>query len=167
MTLQVSLGSGNYYRRDNANNRGLMDRLLPRICRINIVLCNRRPGDNMAGHFWFEVYLLSQVLRERSKRLKEFRIAAYAPLPKTKTDRVNGEDVRNVGEFPFVPPPHDFLNGLPLHTSSCQISNHTPGCGTKDKHLLRSEPDPSAKYLQDLALMGKWIYAEDQNARRP
>jgi hypothetical protein len=98
-----------------------MNQLLPRIGRLNILMCNRRPADNMARHFWFEMYLLSQVLRDRLPRMKILQITAYAPPPSPNKEACE-QLVRNeLRPRVLGLPPSDLVNGFSLlrHTEGC------------------------------------------------
>jgi hypothetical protein len=162
ITLKVCLGSEDFYRREDSRYRGLMNQLLPRIGRLNILMCNRRPADNMARHFWFEMYLLSQALRDRLPRMKILQITAYAPPPSPNKEACE-QLVRNeLRPRVLGLPPSDLVHGFSL-------LRHTEGCcqGCDDEtlssmanedlfHIGAAKRNPS---FQSLMLMGEWLYA--------
>tara|TARA_R110002003_G_scaffold149_4_gene13524 strand:+ start:2367 stop:3107 length:741 start_codon:yes stop_codon:yes gene_type:complete len=162
ITLKVCLGGEDFYRREDSRYRGLIDQLLPRIGRLNILMCNRRPGDNMARHFWFEIYLLSQALRDRLPRMTMLQITAYAPPPSPNKEP-REQLVRNeLHSRALVLPPSELVNGFSLlrHTEACCQGYNDEilsSMANEDLfHIGTAKRNPS---FQGVMLMGEWLYA--------
>ncbi|KAH7061008.1 hypothetical protein BKA63DRAFT_497674 [Paraphoma chrysanthemicola] len=155
-SLTVVLGREDLIRPRKDYFRGSIDQLLSRITRLNIIIYTRLSRDEVAPDFWFEVYLLSQVLQDRSPQMTSLKINAFAPIT-TREERV--ERANNFCSRSFFPPPRDLLNcfSLTRHAECYYLVSDGNHRVVLESPEISSED--SVAEAQGWVLIGKWLYA--------
>ncbi|KAH7063868.1 hypothetical protein BKA63DRAFT_572749 [Paraphoma chrysanthemicola] len=168
VTLKVRLGTTGVYHREEGRYHGLMDQILPRISRLRIILYNNRPGNNMTSHFWFEIYLLGQVLRDQARRMDTFELIAYTPSSPLKDEQIRHLPRSNMPATAYRLSPRLLATNFALlrHVKGPSLDyGGENGSDLVKERELRNGVNDTLDCLDrpGMVLLGRWIYERTED----